>query len=186
MAGVLDAFHNPTTNNYFELRYSSTIAVRVAQQFIPAHSGYVNKVELQLLKKADPTGNMWISIWSDNGSDLPSAQIGSASNTVDIATVTDTTPPGETILFTFAGTDALVTASTKYWIVLEGDYTPATDHHIGWCIENTGTYADGIMARYHSSWSADSANDGWFNEYYIAVAGISITSWKTLLGVGQG
>lgn len=139
----------PDQQNY--LRYDA--ASRLAQQFTPATTNTVSSVDLLLYKAGTPTGNINAEIWSDTGSNLPNAQIGSNSGNVDVSTLTTNTA-GAYVTFTFA-TPVPTTAGTKYWIVLDGDYTISDTNHAAWKRVDAGGYTGGIMAFYDgASWNS--------------------------------
>lgn len=101
---------NITTSGIYEI-------TRLAYPFTPTSNFSISKVELELRKVNSPTGNIWVEIWSDNGSDDPNAQIGDDSSTIAASSLS-TSDNYES--FTF-GTPISLTSGTKYWIVLTSD-----------------------------------------------------------------
>jgi len=139
---ILDQSFTTTPDSQASLRYNA--ATKIAQEFITVFTINVQQVDLLLYKTSIPTGNIWTEIWSDTGSDLPSAKIGNSSANVDVSTLgTDT--GGAYITFTWATAPPTV-IGTKYWLVLNGDYTASTQNFANWKMLSTGGYASGVPA----------------------------------------
>jgi hypothetical protein len=118
MALVIDQSNTAASVSFTSLRFSASFE-KIGIQFVPTVSTDVIEVHLNLKKTGTPTGNIWVEVWTDTGSNAPNAITGSASANVDVSTI----PGSETeTTFTFAAGTA-VTASTKYWIVVRGSYT---------------------------------------------------------------
>lgn len=84
----------------------------LAQQFVPTKNKFVGFI-CKLYKGGTPTGNLTISIESDDGSNKPNGNV-IAGTTYDVATLT-TTPTDYTITL-----PCLLTAGTKYWVCFKG------------------------------------------------------------------
>jgi hypothetical protein len=184
MAAVLDAFHTDTANSAGALRYSSSYQ-KYAQQFPAGITGAVAEVHLFLYKAGSPSGNVWAEIWSDSG-DLPSTELCQSANVAcSSITSTDFNAPNE-ITFTFTTTPATLTATTKYWIVLDGDYAESTSVWVA--INRTDTtdqYADGKSATYTGTWGETANWDYLFKAYYMQI--IATTNYLSdYRGRGRG
>lgn len=70
------------------------------------------------------------------------------------------------VTFTFA-TAFTLTASTKYWIVLQGDYDVSGTNYIDWAIDATSSpYTDGDAYIYDSSWATAGADKDFMFRMY--------------------
>lgn len=89
---------------------------KLAVQFT-AGASYTNcKIEADLFKIGTPNaGNISFSIFSDNGSDAPNAQIGTPSSTIAKSAITASFGDPTT----FNGISASITNGTKYFAVAE-------------------------------------------------------------------
>jgi hypothetical protein len=165
---ILDQQNTTTATGANALRYSTSY-LKFGQQFIPSVSGNIAEVHLNLYKSGSPSGNVWAELWSDNGSNLPNAQLGTNSDTVSTASITGSdVGTSQEITFTFTNGPAM-TSGTKYWIVFNGDYSINTTNWIAITFtDGTDRYASGVIAIYAgSSWSAGAANTDYnFKEYY--------------------
>lgn len=162
MSGILDQSFTTTPDDAGFLRYSTSV-YNLAQQITPSVTGYLVEFHLKCTKIGSPTGNMWVELWSDTGSDLPNSIIGTASDTLDVSTIS----ASETeYTFSFSTTDAAVTASTKYWVVFLGDYTVSTSNYIQVGRVTAGGYSGGITAYSDnaSNWTPQT-NDYYFKQY---------------------
>jgi hypothetical protein len=92
-----------------------TSFTRLAVQFT-AGASYTNcKIDLPLFKIGTPAaGNLVAAIYSDNGSNLPNVQIGTASDAIDRTTIA--TSYGDFV--SFVNVSAALTNGTLYWVVL--------------------------------------------------------------------
>ena len=165
---IIDQSFTTGDDDANSLRAADSSQDYLGQQFTPTKSGLVTQINLKLLKEGSPTGNIWTEIWSDTGADLPSAIIGGQSANVDVSTLGAT--PGALITFTWS-TGANIIASTKYWMVLRGDYTRSDINRARWRVDNNASgngYTGGIAALANSSatWSALATQDLLFEQYY--------------------
>jgi hypothetical protein len=86
---------------------------RMATEFTPGSSFTVTAVDLWMREIGTPAaGTITVAIY-DTSSNLPNAQVGTASATIDRTTFPTSDTP---TLFT--GISAAVTSGTKYWIVV--------------------------------------------------------------------
>jgi hypothetical protein len=127
----------PTTASADSLDQSNTSAIidgRVvnashdtqflAQQFYPSSAGELTRIVLKLSKFSDgnPTGNIWVEIWSNSDENSPLARIKESSFPVSANTITAFWPT-QTQEVTFTWNDCLtLTHDSSYWIVIKGDY----------------------------------------------------------------
>ena len=99
--------NNPSSGNY----------IKQACRFTAADTYPCKTIELKLQKKGNPTGQIWISLYTDglyypNTAIIESIKIPAANVSVN----------GEWVEFTFNESQSIVNGTT-YWIVLESDYT---------------------------------------------------------------
>lgn len=97
--------------------------VCLACKFVAGATYTCTKIGLNLSKTGAPNTNMTAAIYSTS-SDLPNAQVGTASGTVSTTTVT-----GSETEIAFTGVSASLTSGTTYWVVLtEAGNTGASDY----------------------------------------------------------
>jgi len=101
----------------------------LAYPFTPTENYDLSKIAVQLRKVNSPTGNMWVEIYSDNGSGDPLTQIGIDSSALDVSGIS-TSDTYYTFTFT---TPISLTLGTKYWIVLNDDRGVDNTNYIEWC-----------------------------------------------------
>jgi hypothetical protein len=90
--------------------------VYVASQFTAGESATICSIELRLIRSGTPGGVYKIGIFSDTGSNVPSALQGSWSDNYNI---NDTTTSAAWYTATKSGgLGVSITSGTKYWIVL--------------------------------------------------------------------
>ncbi len=118
MALILDQSYTHASNDWWDVRYSTTRWYE-AVQFTPTVSAKVGQVKVNLKKDGTPTGNIWVEIWSDNGSNLPLAYIGKSNNQNVASLSTSETE----VTFAFTTPVGPLTSGTKYHIAVFGDWT---------------------------------------------------------------
>lgn len=146
----------------------------LGQQFTPTVTGGVCRVDVRLWKSGTPTGDVWIEIWSDTGADLPNAQIGGDSSTVDVTTLNSTSGTATFESFTWVA-DPAITSGTKYWIVVSSDVSISASDFLR--VGTSGGAASGRITVEDSgnSWAADSEGiDMEFDQYDEAAAVVQI------------
>ena len=158
--------------------------IYLAQQFLPTKSGSVDQIEIQIRKNGSPTGNVWVEIWSDTGSDVPNAVLGGASGNVDVSTLS-TDALGAFQAFTWSTNLPPITAGTKYWIIFAGDYTQDTNNCAQWIVDTDGSGGASPGEAYSATAGPTWSDSGpgvarLFKEYYQA-AGTS----DDLFGMGE-
>lgn len=85
-----------------------------AQQFTVGATGYtICKVTAPMTANGSPDGNITLSIYSDNGSDVPNESLGTSTTTYAASNLT-----GDPTTVTFEGLSVAVSATTKYFIVV--------------------------------------------------------------------
>jgi len=161
---ILDDLYNPTIDNDFRLHFDAN-ANKGAVQFTPTKSGLIGQIDFKLWKTGSPSGDIWVEIWSDNGSDLPNAQIGGNSIVKTAASVSQTASPGGTYSFTWSASTPSIIAATKYWAVFNCDYANSTSNYISQGNKVTDNTRE-TAAFDTSSWNAQGYST-WFNQYYI-------------------
>ena|SRR3990167_3778557 len=162
MATILD--QQNTSHDSPDAMNSATDRISAAQQFTPSVSATVNQVILFLAKVGSPTGNLTVEIWSDTGSNLPNAIIGTGSGNVAESGLSTT--PAE---ITFTGISAVVSSGTKYWAVLKTTSAVNASNHITYDTDFSGNpYSGGIMAISDNvpAWTSRVSRDMYFKEYY--------------------
>lgn len=152
---------------------NNTASYKFAQQFTPTQSGSVDQADIKIYKAGTPTGNIWVEIWSDNGSDLPNAQLGGDSNVVDVSTLG--AADGAFVTFTWSSNLPPIVASTKYWLVWDGDFAESATDNAKWRVDTDGSggSSPGASARADNlgAWSALTPNVYMFKEYFQPVGG---------------
>ena len=88
----------------------------LAQSFTPSSNMTVKEIELSFTKAGSPTGNLVVSLRSDNAGN-PGAVLQTSSTQLDVTSFSTST----TQIFEFASVN--LTSGTQYWIVVEGDAT---------------------------------------------------------------
>ena len=174
MATLDQSYALANGDNAFTLRFSTVLNVYLAQSFTTVSGGQVEQVKLALNRLGTPTGNIWVEIWSDNAG-TPNAQIGSSSANVDVSTLVTTNPPVAYTTFTWSSGYPAISASTKYWIVFNGDYAfSANVNNAQWEGDiSSPSYAGGNYARWDGSglgWTTSTLYDFCFEEYYGSIA----------------
>jgi len=171
MAATLD--QQQTTSGEF-LSIGASADHYWAQQITIAKSGVLPKVALFLRDSGSPTGNMSVTIYSDNGSDNPNVAI-SNSAVLDTSILTTTLTWYE---FAFS-TQPTITTNDKIWIVVNYE----AGNTVLWGA-SAGTYAGGIL-KYGASVGSlvtYGTYDSCFKQYYdVAATG---SNFRLLLNVG--
>lgn len=167
MALVLDQSYYGSDDASYELRYDGSVYNKLAVQFIPTVTANVGKNTLRLQKEGAPSGNVWVELWSDDGSQKPLAKIGQSNNVACSGISTSASD----VDFAWTTTYQRI-SGTKYWYVLNGDYSVSASANIHWLFDNTTpTYSASLggTIRYDSSWQGYVAGNSecfGFKEYY--------------------
>jgi hypothetical protein len=138
-----------------EIAGGNNASAAIAQSFTPASAIEVNEVRGVLRKGGTPTDNVGLQIWSDTGANLPNASIATADNVYAGAAVTTT---GSWLTFQFA-TPVSLSASTKYWIVVQRSGAEDATNRFRANYQAAGNpYAGGGLSILNAgTWSAESA-----------------------------
>jgi hypothetical protein len=102
-----------------------------AQSFVPTESGYIEKLQLDVLKNGNPGGYMNFIIAEDNNG-IPDSDL--SQNSYQIAAAAVPSPHAFTDAPFVSGTRKFVTAGKRYWIVLNPNQATGTDisNFFGW------------------------------------------------------
>jgi hypothetical protein len=133
-----------------------------AQSFQLSTAAKVKGVELYLKKNAGTPTDITVRIETETSS-KPSGTLADTNLTATIPAFTTTSYGWITV--EFANASALLTAATKYWIVVKIASGP-NDQNYAWAADGSSpTYSSGNMATSTdggSTWTADSAKDAYF------------------------
>ncbi len=153
------------------LRKVTSPVTKVGQKFTPATTGYRDFVEVSFQRNASPSAaqNVWVTIEADSG--------GSPSGT-PLAT-SDYIAPGwlasaveEKVRFVFR-TPVSLTASTAYWIVIQGDYTSSDTNYIDVRYNASGSNTKTYNG---SAWSTLSTATIYYKDYVRVESAIVLPS----------
>lgn len=150
-----------------------------AQQITLGVAGPVSQVDLSLDKYGSPTGNMSVTLYSDNGSNLPNAAI-SDSVTLSVSTLTSGSGHGEWCTFSFT-TKPEGTVGMKIWIVAY--YDGNNTNYVQLWGKDAGGYSGGVEKYGANLSSMTTVGDAMFKEYYDAPAAATYINMP-LLNIG--
>lgn len=106
--------------------------------------------------------DIWVTIEGDNAGEPDGTPVTNGTSAVIDASIINVAPLWKR--FTFPG-DVSLSAATKYWIVLHGDYDKNDADYIAWRSDNSSAaFADGNVA-FHAdggAWSAEADDDFMF------------------------
>lgn len=158
LSGIDDVFCKDTGGEE-HLRSSASLNVKIAQSFNPKVTGYFDSVILNAYKNNSPTGNVWVTIETDNAG-APSGVAVATSEQIDVSLVS-TSVSYLDLVFRFS-TAFQLTGGTTYWIVVQGDYSVSST--VGLRFQRSsggaGNYTGGAAYTYNgTSWSAISTDD---------------------------
>lgn len=145
------------------LRTGATTNVKIAQQITVGGSNItVNRVAL-LLQKIGTTwdyrnGDTLTVTIETNSAGAPSGTPVTNGTSTTILAYDVSDQSAEMSFFDFSS-NVTLTASTVYWIVLQGSYTASSTNYIAWSADSTsGGYAGGDSATYNgTTWTASAA-----------------------------
>ncbi len=160
----LDAFY-PCGYQTFDHTWRDTAAnTNIAQGFKCNTANTVTKVRLWLNKVGSPTGNITISIETDNGG-VPSGSsvTNGDSNNFDVTTLATTYGWAK---FTFATNPTLV-VGTQYHIVLKSSFSISNSAYVNWGVDNYDViYPNGLMSHYDgTTWTSEINYNACFEVY---------------------
>ena len=134
------------------LRLAANNSLIWGMSFTPTLSGPLNRFELYIKKIGTPTGNIWGEIRVDGADPSSSTQLGSNSPNIDVSTPTIALTPG-----------------TKYWFLINGDYTLSTSNFIMTGQDTSSpSYSGGNSGRYGNggaAWEDVPTSDNLFQQY---------------------
>lgn len=113
-------------------------------------------VTLRLAEVGTYAGNLTVEIWSDDGTDQPSAQIGTSSDALTASDIPATVGDVTAINMT----SGALTSGTKYHIVLESS-TADGSNYVDWSYEDADCVGDGEEVSRSvngSSWVSNSSS----------------------------
>lgn len=125
----------------------------VAQSFISASAGPINRVSVYLGKVGSPGGDITVRIVSDDGDEPSNSDI---ANTVITPGIVGASPAWVDVAF---ASPATAVSGTKYWIVLDYGSSSASDHW-NWRRDSSDAYASNT-GKYTSNWQSGGAT--WTN-----------------------
>ena len=152
-----------TVDSNTSLRYSTGAPTdKIAQSFQPGTSGPVSFIDVLLLRAGSVSGNIWWTIEADSGGS-PSGTPLATSDKLDASVVSTA---NQWVRQVFRN-PATLTASTTYWLVMQGDYSRSDTVYLAWAGKIAGGYAGGSPKIMNSSnvWSAAPLGDYAFKTY---------------------
>ena len=158
---------NTEVFDWLELRYN-TNRTWLSNAFMLGDDSYITDIILTVYRSGTPTGYMWIEIYDDN-SGVPGSIVGALSSTV----VTDTLTAfntGEDKTFTWDIKKPTITANTKYWIVVKGDFAIEALHYVN-IRHSSGVYAYPVYKYDGSTWTSISNIELCFTMHYSDING---------------
>lgn len=135
-------------------------AQKMAQRFDPTSGGTIAEATVDLYAVANPTGNLYASIYSDVAG-FPGVLIEQSATALDMATIA--LLPGAA--YTFLFNSAVVAPGTNYWLVLEPDpgSNLSAGNFIGANLSTSAGYP-GVSSDYISgAWTPTIPNDFFFD-----------------------
>jgi len=119
--------HHPAAMTFFRDLQAVEAAnqanvVNIAQSFQATKSGPFTGIEFSIVKVGSPTGNVWVSLETDDGAGNTTGSILATSRVFDAIRFPLTT--AARMRFPFDIT-ANVAAGNTYWVVIHADYIPA-------------------------------------------------------------
>jgi len=152
---------------------------KLAQSFEVTGSQTVGSVSLYLKKVGSPTGNLTVTIETDNSGEPSGTPV--ANGTSDTVAASTLATSYDLIEFEFS-TPPSLSGSTTYWIVLDTADSGSQTNYVVWGADTSSpTYADGEMLSYDASWSAESADACFYvyGEATIFEGGLSERRWTS-------
>jgi len=147
--------------------------IKVSQGFQLSTAGFIEFVDVKLIKAGTPTGNFWFTLEANNGG-VPSNTPLATSDKLDVSRMT-TTATWVRIPFR---TPYSFSSATTYHLVLQGDYTVSATNYLGWRMDGSAAaYANGSKALYDSdttTWTTDT-DDDMLAKIYVTENDTSVT-----------
>ena len=121
-----------------------------SSQFTASGSYTLTRVDVSLKSNNNPTMNLTCEIWSDDGSNSPSASLQAATATLDTSTLTASFAD-----YTYNFSGLSITSGTKYHIVLYVDATNGSNYPVWEFLSSGGRTeisSDGLSWTFDNSW----------------------------------
>ena len=126
-----------------------------AQSFTPGSALNLSEVRIVLNKTLAPVDNVTLEIRADSGANTVSATVLATSDTIYNGANVSTS--ASWVSFKFI-TPVSLSASTKYWIVVQRSGAVDASNFYGWRSTNTSAYAGGGLSTLNTgTWGAESA-----------------------------
>lgn len=147
---------NTTGKDSYQNLRAAAANTRVAQGFKLFNSAAVMYVDLILKKVGSPTGELMLSIYSNNAG-VPNASL-VASQVLDVSRLS---PSDTEVRFVFPRSGPVLTGGTQYHLVLSGTWGIDATNYVHWAMDGSaGTYANGSKALYNpTTWTVDTDDD---------------------------
>jgi hypothetical protein len=172
---VLDQSLTTTTDAGITVRkLTGGTATKVSQSFVPANTGPLTSVELEVSCTGTPTGLIWVTLEADSGG-FPSGTPLATSRIMDVARL----PTDKARMRFLFDTNTSVSLGTTYHIVYQGDYTVSdTSYSTIWGV-TAGGYASGSASEFRVAWftsvSLGGPADLWFKTFIQTTPGTDAT-----------
>lgn len=169
---LLDQEYITGRDSSVKLREGATTGVKLAQGFQVSVSGECPFIEARIETDGSPTGTIWFTLEAD-ASGNPSGTPLATSDKIDITNLSGNNTAWQRYIFR---SPTMLSTSTQYWLVLQGDYTPSTTNAALWSRDSTSSsYPNGTLSIFNgTTWSADSDDDFLF-KLFITQNETSIT-----------
>lgn len=159
-------YYDTGDDSQLGLRINTNDNIKLAQSITTgAASRTSNKIKLKLKRNGTITAAKKVYVTIEADSTGPAGTPITNGTSADVLCTAITGTAGW-IEFTFT-TAFTLTASTKYWIVLQGDYDVSGTNYIEWEIDNgSSPYTDGDAYIYDSSWASAGADKDFMFKMY--------------------
>lgn len=145
-------------------RLGDTGTAKNGQSFIPSKKNFTGFVIRKGTATGTYTGDVTISIQTDNSGAPSGTDIGTPVLVLNAAWNALTADTDYTVSY-----PVTLTVGTTYWIVVSSSTTDASNYS-RLSVQGTGTYANGKLRKYDgASWSDASTNDLYFKTLYVGV-----------------
>lgn len=170
-----DQAFTTTTDTSVPLRRASSPALKLSQSFIPALSGPLTSVELEVTKTGSPTGLVWLTLEADDGGS-PSGTPLATSRIMDVSRL----PADKGRLRYLFDTNTSVSVGTTYHLVYQSDSTLSDSNYISLWGTAAGGYANGSAKELHgSTWlnavDLSGLSDFWFKTFVQHLPATEVT-----------
>jgi len=156
-----------------------------AQSFIPGIFGPINKVQVYLSKVSTPAD---LTVRLVNNTFVVDPITGSPGSTVYATATISASSVGAGYAWVDAvfTTNPILTAGTKYWIVVDSSSTNAGMYYVAGASTDLYSSGHGIIGQYNTAWDTIYVNGDYFFKIYMGgitgiIAGSSGSPWNPLL-----